>query len=124
MDWLTQARCIQAIHTAFGLAFLVQMAVMIDQACNPTELSSSMRKVPLQQLAFPVAARVCLTPAFDLRRLEEVGYGSVYEYFMGVSTTLPLMGWGGLVQGAPFHANASGTISSNTLYHIFNACIF
>ena len=112
MEWVTQDRCIQAIHTAFGLAFLVQMAVMIDQACNPTELSSSMKKVPLKHLAFPVVLRVCLTPAFDLRRLEEVGYGSVYDYFMGVSQSKTLMGWGGLVKGAPFHGNTSGIIFS------------
>ena len=99
------------LHAGCTLAFLVQMVTLTRSLLNPSQTIShtSIENVTVED--FPVIFKVCIKPGFDDEALQEAGYESTFEYFLGKSRyNQSLYGWAGHTEEGGVVTNVEGEI--------------
>ena len=92
------------------LAILMTMQNMYDRYCT-NKTHSVNEVISLQTLEFPVILSIIITPGFDLKALQEVGYSGANDYFLGVSRyKYGTFGWAGHTPNGGTLSNISGKI--------------
>jgi hypothetical protein len=81
---------------SFAIVFFVQLGSLIYSALCPTELYTTMEKVPLPSGSFPITFKICVTPGFNETALFEAGYDSLRDYNRGLNRfNNSIGGWAG-----------------------------
>ena len=73
------------IQSVCVLSFIAQMCLLAQEQLNPSQTETFLEEKKLDDIEFPVLFKVCFKNSFNLKNLEEAGYSSVWNYFMGVS---------------------------------------
>ena len=98
------------IEISCFLLFLIHISIIGYYQLYPTETSTRLSERKLDDLDFPVLFKICLNPAFNENYIKEVGYYSLWSYFIGKGR------WrnsnGGAVYGWAGHWENGSTISS------------
>ena len=66
-----------------SLAFLLQMASIVNNFLNPTLSNTVSKTVNLNEMDFPFLIKICLKPDFNERAVKEAGYINSLAYVMG-----------------------------------------
>ena len=102
-------KSLHLLYIGCFIIFVIQVAVLIYNRMNPSQTISSTSQKQLADLKFPVIFKICIKPAFDDEELNEAGYSSSYDYFLGCSKyDGHLMGWAGHTEDGRAVSNVSG----------------
>ena len=110
LSWIRKNPWI-VLHLACFLAFIVQMSILASNQIHPSDTVSRVVERKLNSIEFPVLFKICVKPAFDIKKLEEVGYENIWKYFLGRSKyNSSLFGWGGHTVDGNTIGSVTGTI--------------
>ena len=83
----------------------VQLYQLLGEFVNPTRTRTYVEETQLQEI--PIDIQICVTPAFNDKTFQELGYDSRNTYLAGVSKfNHTLVGWGG-------HTNESTALTTS-----------
>ena len=101
-----------AIHVVTILGFLTHVLVFTYHELFPQKTSSRLEERKLDDIEFPILFKICLNPAFDLQKLKNVGYSSLWRYFAGISDRASgkTYGWAGTNEDGTKYATVAGII--------------
>ena len=78
------------------LACGIQVFLLIVEQISPTQTETNQKEIKMEEIEFPVIFKICFKNSFDLDKLKEVGYKSVWNYFKGESKfNDSIYGWAG-----------------------------
>ena len=99
-----------AIHVVTILGFLTHVLVFTYHQLFPQKTSSRLEERKLDDIEFPILFKICLNPAFDLQKLKNVGYSSLWRYFVGKSdrASRKTYGWAGINEDGTKYATVAG----------------
>ena len=100
-------------NVIFGIIFVVQLVLFINEAMNPTKLVTVIQNAPLKDVPFPLTTRfanilvyiicnrkllfrICVRPGLDEEKIKKAGYTSFFSYVVGFTNKSDIIGWGGL----------------------------
>ena len=89
--WAWSLTCLVCVCFCF-----FQIYQLLGEFSNPTKTHTFVEETQLQNI--PINIRICVTPAFDEKALQELGYDSPAKYIAGESkfnNTMDMVGWGG-----------------------------
>ena len=97
------------IHSVGFIAFICHVCIMAYLHLNPAFKETHFEERKLDKMDFPVVFKICFKPGFDVEKLEEVGYGSVYSYFSGQSKyNKSVFGWAGHLESGGVFGSVEG----------------
>ena len=99
-----------AIHIVTILGFLTHVLVFTYHQLFPQKTSSRLEERKLDDIEFPILFKICLNPAYDLQKLKDVGYISLWKYFVGTSdrASRKTYGWAGINENGTKYATVAG----------------
>ena len=65
--------------------FSVQLHKVVTEWLFPVQTTVQIFGKNLEDFNFPVIFKICANPGFNFTALEDAGYSSVFDYFMGQS---------------------------------------
>ena len=78
------------------LACGIQVVLLIVEQISPTQTETKVKEVKIEEIEFPVIFKICFKNSFDLDKLKDAGYWSVWSYFKGESKfNDSIYGWAG-----------------------------
>ena len=93
----------KSVHLLCFTALIWQLSGIFSEWINPSHSTTSITETHLRDMDFPLIFKICPDPAFDIAKLEEEGYETVWRYFAGWSMfNDSVYGWAG-------HTNTSET---------------
>ena len=99
------------MHAVCLIAFIVQMCILANNQISPQETVSHLEEKNLGEIDFPVLFKICIKPSFDMKELYEVGYSSIWSYFMGQSRhNKSVFGWGGHTEDGKIIGSVQGRL--------------
>ena len=112
-----------AIHIFTILGFLTHVLVFTYHQLFPQKTSSRLEERKLDDVDFPILFKICLNPAFDLQKLKDVGYRSLWKYFVGTSdrASRKTYGWAGINENGTRYATVAGI---SYVYIYYDSMIF
>ena len=112
-----------AIHIVTILGFLTHVLVFTYHQLFPQKTSSRLEERKLDDIEFPILFKICLNPAYDLQKLKDVGYRSLWKYFTGTSdrASRKTYGWAGINENGTRYATVAGI---SYVYIYYDSMIF
>ena len=112
-----------AIHIFTILGFLTHVLVFTYHQLFPQKTSSRLEERKLDDVDFPILFKICLNPAYDLQKLKDVGYISLWKYFVGTSdrASRKTYGWAGINENGTRYATVAGI---SYVYIYYDSMIF
>ena len=102
-------RALHLLYIGCFVVFVVQMGFLFYNRIHPSQTVSSTKQTQLADVSFPVVFKICIKPAYNMKQLNEAGYNSGWDYFLGCSKHNGfLMGWAGHTQDGEVVSNVSG----------------
>ena len=87
------------------------MCLLAKEQLNPSQTETFLEEKKLDEIEFPVLFKVCFKNSFNLKNLEEAGYSSVWNYFMGVSKyNKSNYGWAGNMKEGGVRGGVTGIV--------------
>ena len=71
------------------LGFFLHTTINIWQNAFPNKMSMESEDVKLSTIQFPVVFKVSISPGFDMDQLNQLGFQSIQDYFMGINQFNP-----------------------------------
>ena len=71
------------------LGFFLHSSINIWQNAFPKKMSMESENVKLSTIAFPVVFKVSISPGFDVGQLNQLGFKSILDYFVGINQHNP-----------------------------------
>ena len=68
-----------------SIAFIIQIAFLTKGQICPSKTVTVKEQKSLHLMEFPVLFKLCFKHAFNLEKIENLGYNSVFRYFQGES---------------------------------------
>ena len=108
------------IKTCCYLACILQVAFLIVEQISPTQTETSTKEVKMEEIEFPVIFKICFKNSFDLDKVKEAGYKSVWDYFKGESKfNDSLYGWAGHTRNGSVGPGVKGETGVGRIRLIF-----
>jgi hypothetical protein len=91
------------VHLACTTFLLIQLwLVLWNGYVKPSVTNTVVENKNLKDINFPLVFKICKSPGFNINALNEAGYDTIIDYFVGWSKyNPPIHGWAG-------HTNTSG----------------
>ena len=113
--WFFGAFCRQILIILFSAIFIVQFYNIILQLVKPEKTTTNIYEKDLE--GAPVVFIICPKPGFNETLLYELGYGSSYEYFYGLSRfNDSVYGWSGHTENGSTISGARDLYEKVALY--------
>ena len=101
-------RCVQI---SCSVAFIVQICFLIKDQIKPHETKIFKEEKYLRSIDFPILIKLCFQDAFNHTQLNNTGYNSVFDYFLGQSFyDKNIFGWAGHTSHGTEGAGIKGMI--------------
>ena len=83
--------------------------VLLREEIWPSQTKTDVKELKLENIDFPVVFKLCFKNSFDLKRLNDAGYSSVWNYFKGMSKfNNSVFGWAGHEQNGSVGPGVTG----------------
>ena len=85
------------------------MIFITQQQLYPLTTDARLQEKRLNQIEHPVLFKICFKPSFDTEELNRTGYGTLWNYFAGVSMyNRSMFGWGGHTKDEKYLGSVEG----------------
>ena len=98
------------LKSSICAAFFIHAFTIAYDLIFPTETVLKFEQRNLDVVDFPIVFKVCITPAFNKSKLQELGYRRVWDYFTGTSryARYKIYGWSGHMKNGSTISSAKG----------------
>ena len=66
-------------------AFAIQFGNLFGNVSKPTITNTNVEERELREIGFPLILKICVGPGFNKTAINEAGYSSSYDFFIGRS---------------------------------------
>ena len=99
------------IHSLCFTAFTIHLVILASMHIYPNNTQTKLEETKLDMIDFPVLFKICFKPGFDIEKIQEAGYSSIWNYFKGKSKyNSSIFGWAGHKEGGGVFDNVKGNL--------------